>query len=772
MKIISTSLLCLTFIICSAQMAMGSWKTYLSYGSVSQVEQSSNKIFGVSENALFSINKEDGLIESLTKVNGLNEISVSKIKFDESSKTLVISYSNGNIDLLTESNIYNIPDLKNKAISADKSTNDIVFDNNKAYICNGFGIIVLNLTKKEISDTYIVSNQQSTSGVYMPIKSCAFFNDSIYALSSNTLMCAPKNSNFLSNYQNWKSRPNLPQSNVLNTQILTFNNKLYLLKASGTIYYSEDALNWNKLNDNLYTNMHLSKDNLLLFTDSSIDNISKTGSSETLELSQCNDIIFDSNLSTYWIATDSNGISKLENKVITQTYKIEGPATNKLFKLKYSGGRLFGHTAYVWYISNESTPSTLSILDENKWTNYTTKELYPFTSKNFKGINSIAVDPTDKTHFYLGSWREGVYEFKNDKFFKLYDKTNSTIQNADNVDNSQTVHGVQLDNNQNLWLIQDKGSLPINLIKVKLYNDVWTEIQLDGLSSYSGFDKTIVTKDNVKWINNIRTGINGGVLIIDDNQDEIKSIFYSSVKDQDGESVSLVPSYCMAEDKDGSVWVGTNKGPVIFKNVSNVFSSNYTAYRVKIPRNDGTDYADYLLGNQKINDIAVDGSNRKWIATETGGVYLVSSDGLKSIHNFTNENSPLLSNNVSSIAVNDKTGEVYFATDLGLISYQSDASEGKANYQSISTFPNPVKENYSGVISFTGLTENSVVKITDSNGNLVYQTNSNGGTATWDGKTTKGDKAGAGVYYIMCSNATDSNSENFKTGIGKLLILK
>ena len=223
----------------------------------------------------------------------------------------------------------------------------------------------------------------------------------------------------------------------------------------------------------------------------------------------------------------------------------------------------------------------------------------------------------------------------------------------------------------------------------------------------------------------------------------------------------------MTQDHDGTIWIGTLSGLILAKNPETIFNQNYNFEQIKIPRNDGTDEADYLLDNESINDIEVDGINRKWIATASSGVFLVSADGTETIEHFTTENSPLPSNTVLSIAINQKSGEVFFGTDNSIISYQSDTAEGAESFSDIRAYPNPVREDFTGLITIAGLVENTTVKITDMAGNVVYATTSKGSLATWDGTTTDGKRVSSGVYFAVCTTA---NKKVYART--KLLVLK
>ncbi len=206
-------------------------------------------------------------------------------------------------------------------------------------------------------------------------------------------------------------------------------------------------------------------------------------------------------------------------------------------------------------------------------------------------------------------------------------------------------------------------------------------------------------------------------------------------------------------------------GPIIFSNPNAVFDDDFTIDRIKITREDNENLADYLLGTEVINDIVVDGGNRKWIATETSGLYLLSPNGQETIHHFTTENSPLTSNMIMSLAMDDETGELFIATSTALYSFKSDATEGTDSYGDIHAYPNPVHANYTGLIAITGLMENSTVKIADIQGNLICQGNSNGGTFTWDGKNLSGRRVGTGVYLVFAALADGSEKMVTKIAI-------
>jgi len=317
------------------------------------------------------------------------------------------------------------------------------------------------------------------------------------------------------------------------------------------------------------------------------------------------------------------------------------------------------------------------------------------------------------------------------------------------------------DKSGNLWMTQTQvpGS-----IKVLKSDGSWivNPITIDAPT----IGDIIITRAGHKWIILPR---GYGLFILDDNKthelfsdDRYK---YLIVEDTENQIISNV--YSIAEDKDGNLWVGTDQGPLVYYNPESVFDNKLKANRIKIPRNDGSGLYDYLLKTETITSIAVDGANRKWIGTSGSGAYNVSSEGTILLHNFNEMNSPILSNNIVSLAVDDKTGDIWLGTSKGIQSYRGNATEGEEQFSKVYSFPNPVRENFTGNVTITGLIKDSQIRITDISGNLVYETVSDGGMATWDLTTYNGQRVATGVYMVFCSSSDGSQST-----VTKILVIR
>lgn len=762
-----------------AQVPMGEWKTYLAYNTVSQLTQSPNKVFGLSEGALFSVNKEDGDMEFYSKMSGLNDATISRIAFDEMNSQLLIIYGSGNIDIMHSGGISNIPDLFYKQMNTSKSVNKICFNGNIAYLSCDFGILAVNMYKKEIADTYIIGPKATE----VKVLETQMLNGKIYAATENNIFSADASSPHLVNYEYWKSMNNIPGSGSIQG-IKSFANSLFLLRSNKL--YKWDGISWSvQQSSRNFTNWKVSKGKLLMNDGST--NLYVFNSNMELQIYAlplvAPDFDFDDQTASYWLAAGELGILSYKpgtgNPEISY-YKPEGPAVNIPWEIKFSGNRMYVVPGGRWDVQYFRR-GWVMIYENGVWNNisnvgiinstltlkgsiFVSNETGEAISRNgynpkpeYAPVNdfmSIAIDPSDSSHFFVSTFGVGLYEFKNDVFSKWHHYKNSTLQTvvASNPYYYTRLDGGVYDSKKNLYIANMNSSSPIKVLK----NDGnWTQLDFP-LGNKETLGKIWISNqnENQKWVPSVRK--DPGIFIFDDNgtldiSSDDKSRFLSRLADPDVSGSFISPSYyyCLTQDHDGTIWVGTDIGPLLFYNTARAFDSDYTCSRVKIPRNDGTDQADYLLKNEVIKAIAVDGANRKWIGTEASGVYLMSANGQETLQHFTSVNSPLLSNNIMSIAIHPRTGEVFFGTAMGIVSFQSDAADATDKFQSVHVFPNPVRETYEGIITITGLVENSAVKIMDLSGNLIYETRSNGSLATWNGRNRYSQKVKTGIYMVI-----------------------
>jgi hypothetical protein len=457
-----------------------------------------------------------------------------------------------------------------------------------------------------------------------------------------------------------------------------------------------------------------------------------------------------------WFADPEKGLGKVEMGEIRYIVP-NGPAYRDVGDMAIRSGTLWaggGTDASKW------SGRGAYIFSNEKWNSInktTTPEL-----AEFYNISQVAIDPLDTGHVYGGSLGYGIVEFQNGKLIKIFDETNSILQPVPGYGHSFVfLRGINFDASGNLWISTSLSDHPVYVIKK---DKSWQRIDFNftGFGVGTRVGDILATSLNQQWLLIERYGVL--VFTLNEN-DGTKTERVFTVKNQMGDLIDRL--YSIAEDRDGNIWIGTGSGPIIYYNPANIFEEDeIIGYQVKIPRNDGTNTADILLATEKITAIAVDGANRKWLGTENSGVFLVSEDGTKEIHHFTLSNSPLPSNTINCIAVNHSNGEIFFGTDKGIVSFKGQATEGSDNFSHAYVFPNPVRENYQGDITITGLVEDVNVKITDISGNLVFETKALGGQAIWDGKNFSGKKVHTGVYLVFCSDEDGS-----KTFVTKLLFI-
>ena len=317
---------------------------------------------------------------------------------------------------------------------------------------------------------------------------------------------------------------------------------------------------------------------------------------------------------------------------------------------------------------------------------------------------------------------------------------------------------VKFDNEGNLWCINTGVK---DIVKILKKDGTWISLHYKPIEYLPTMVEPMIDSRGWLWITSLQgepgifcAKLNGTPF---DTSDDESKVWLNKFTNQDGTSYDIYQVYALTEDHNGKMWVGTNAGLFVIDNPQKFFNDGIFK-QIKVPRNDGTGLADYLLSGTYIKSIKVDGANRTWVGTNDNGIYLISADGLETINHFTTDNSPLPSDCIESIAINGKSGEVFIGTDKGMASYMSDATraEKKLDENNVYAYPNPVKVDYSGVISIVGLTAGCNVKIVDAAGFLMNEGTSQGGKYNWNGRNRRGEKVASGVYYVL---TYDSNGD-------------
>lgn len=743
------------------------WRTHLASYNTTAVAEAENDVYAMADGTIYSYGKNDNNVKMYTKLNGLSDSDVKLIRYNMAVHTLMIVYSNGNIDLMSRDGMYNLPYLKNAGNIQDKTPNEINFVGDRAYLSTHFGIVVIDMKKKEVSETYKLG---------MKVYSSCLHGEMIYASTERGLYAASTKDNLM-DFNNWKQLPthgaDFDSKKIVRIGI--FQNKLCLCIPGAGLYYRNDGGQFIPFLKQIYIEgMTIQGDRLLAHTGENLYIYTSLESpAEIVSPGVVKDVSALKNTNTYWVASGTKGLIGIRRKnantfeTFVSGLNIEGPKRNFCTFMTIQGGKLFVTGGDRW-TDRFNRPGTLMTYEGGKWTNFdetTVNKAVGYACRDYTGV---AVDPDDAGHYFVSTFGEGVIEIKDNKYVQLYNHTNTPLVSAiDPSPNYVRVGGVSFDKQKNLWMTNSGVQ---NGIVVRTADGKWKSLFYKGVSGVPLVDKILVTSKGHKWVNVPRG--TPGLLVFDDNgtptdNTDDKSNFFTLLRNARGEALNVSAFYCMAEDLNGEVWLGTDHGPVICSSPEAAIKDPQKFFGSVIvrPNDDGSNGV--FLDSEQIKAIAVDGGNRKWLGTGSSGIFLVNPTGTETIQHFTTENSPLLSNHIQSIAIDHKTGEVFIGTDKGIISYLGDATQGSPDYSDVYAFPNPVRPDFDGSVTITGLIADSNVKITDLNGNLIYQAKSAGGQVTWNCRSHKGQRVATGIYLVLASTAQGAESVVTKIAVVK-----
>lgn len=756
---------------------IGSWKSYLSYYTTTQIAEGNNYVFAATnDGALYSYGKEDASVTFYSRLTGLSDNDTCQISYHPETNTLLIAYRNGNIDLLGEKGIYNLPYLKNNTTIQNKSVNHISFHKQYAYLATEFGILVIDMEKQEITDTYKLNKSTYAT--------CIKGNE-IYAATSVGLFNGSLTENLL-DINNWKpyslNATGINEKDIIN--LCVFKDRLCFQVKNQGIYYEEtDHTVKSLLKNTSLKNMYPSNDRLVAWSGTTLYVCSSLGSPAFYDLKSLGTLqnvssLKDNNI--YWLATGTNGLVGIR----TQGDKAYEPVVSGLIQPEESPKRNLDYFLTTYqnklYITGGDRgtnrllrPGTLMVYDQEKWFNFDEQEVRKKAGIQAMDYTGAAVDPKDPTHYFVSTYGEGLLEFKENQFTGLYNDANSLLQTAvSGSHNYIRIGGIAFDADGNLWMnncsVQD-------ILKVLKADGTWAQMAVrDKITDVNMLDKILITSWGDKWIN-IPYGDHSGLFVfnenktLDDTSDDRYEHFTTFYR-KNGEIIDVNGCYSLAQDKNKDLWIGTNRGLLFcpFSVAQKATTHPDAVYYTQIIRSDEDgNPIGYFLDGEKVKAIAVDGGNRKWIGTETSGVFLINENGSETLENFTTDNSPLPSNEILSIAIDDASGEVFFGTRKGLVSYRGEASGGKENYSEVYAYPNPVKPEFADQVTITGLMADSNVKITDISGNLIYQAKSLGGQLSWNCRNSKGQRVATGIYLVLA--ATPEAKESVVT---KIMVVK
>lgn len=738
------------------------FRTHLAYYSSSKIAEANNLVYVVTNGSLLSYNKTDKSITYYSRQTGLSDDAITNIAYNPKTNNLIIIYQNGNIDLMNEEgSVYNISHLLNNTTFNIKDVNNIDIFDDMAYLSMQFGVIALDMNKKEIKDTYRIINDI--------IHSVSLLNNELYATTVKGIYKGTLNTNLV-DVANWTPYTPLPNTDII-IKTAVFNNHLcFLIKDKGIAYQETNGTVKMLLNNNALTNLKVENGKLIALTKSNAYIYSSFSTPDNINLGTVNDISSLKDPNTFWLATGATimkGIKKNNSgsyDIIVSELNKEGPRSNTHWYMQTHKNKLL--TVGGGFLADKfNNKGIFSIYEDKTWINFDESKIQYGATPYYTGpkdFTSIACIDTDPITYYISSYGNGLLEIKGEEI-KVYNTNNSPLETALEDERYKydymRISGLAVDKNKNVWMTNPETEFPIKVLKP---DSTWAKFSYtNSIKNTKRMDKIMITSKDHKWLNlPYSNDASPGIFIFKDNElteDNTQAVYISNLLTRDGEDIGASTFRCMVEDKKGNVWVGTNRGPVYTTVPANALENPDRFYFNQIIRqNEGGNYI--FLNNELVNVIAVDGGNRKWIGTESSGVFLVNEDGTETIYNFTTANSPILSNKIVSLAINQLTGEVFIGTSNGLVSFMSEGSEGKENYSEVAAYPNPVRPEDHDRVTITGLMTDSNVKITDISGNLIYQAKSVGGQMIWNCRNHKGNRVATGIYLVIASNADGNES--------------
>lgn len=718
---------------------IGMWREHLPYQVAVDVTASDKKVYAATPLSFFSIDIETGETERFSKVAGLNETGVSVIQYDEASKKLYVAYNNSNVDVLTENSIRNIPDIKRSVISGDKNIYAVYPDGDRCYLSTGLGVIVLDAKKYEVKDSWFIGDGGSYVKTNAFTKTSSFF----YAATEQGLKRTASNTPNPADFRTWQT---ISGSNGLALspakQVVTINNKTIVLQNDSLFIETGTSWSYFFANGLPITSINVSANQLLVSqqngTTAQIVVLNETGVAQKIlqgsSISAPRKAIALAN--DYWVADANNGLLHFSGNN-AESFKLNSPQNIVLGEMAVRNGDLWATAGTVNSSWNyQYNPSGVFKFQNEAWSAYNLYN-YPQLDTVLDAI-AVAVDPRDSSA-WIGSFGGGLVHVENSKpkIFKQYSPIGPTVGDP----TSYRVAGLAFDAENNLWVSNFGSTQQLHVLRS---DNAWQSFSVPFVLTENAVAQIVIDDAGQKWI---QSPLGNGVIVFDqgnfETPDDDKWRIYKT-----GVGLGNLPSsevLCLTKDKDGFIWAGTTNGVAVFQCPQDAFNGGCEAILPVIK--EGA-FASYLFKGQEVRCIAVDGANRKWMATASG-VWLISPDGDKVLANYTETNSPLFSNDVRKIAIDGSNGEVFIATAKGLVSFRGTATEAAETKTNVLVFPNPVPPGFAGNIGIRGLPENSIVKITEADGRLVYQTRSLGGQAVWDGKDYKGKKAATGIYLVI-----------------------
>ena len=715
------------------------WRLHVSYNNITSLALAGDVTYAASSNGLFYFNRTDNSVKTITKINGLSDVGISVIAYDDPSGVLVIGYSNGNLDLLYNEEIININIIKEADILDSKKINQVLFYNHQGYLSTDFGVLILDLSTLSLSESL---TNLGLSGGSIKINDGAVIGDSIVlATQEGIIASAVDNGTNLLDFNNWKRygvSENAPLGSI--SQIEVHDSQLYAT-ASGDGIYRYNGSQWIKepfLTNENYKGLFSQEDNLIVTIDNHVWALINNTLTEIVIGTTSPNLAQIDGSGAYWVADRNNGVlTNISGEF--QSIKPSGPLSDNSWELYYHNNNLF---SLPGGIDENDLPlgkeAGFSVFTNGFWKNY----ISPTLPADL--VDMAYLPSTD--NYIIGTYGSGIVTYDGQSQFKIIDN-NSPNSPLESYTGGRVYIPSISQEGSGAWITNYGTSHSLHFFD----NNTWESYSLPSAVYPKGVS---VASNGDKWIW-LSPNEGGGVYVFNENSG--KGRLLNSNNGNGGLPNTSV--YHVAFDKEWVVWIGTSRGLAYFSSTNEVDNNNFI--NAFTPIINGFP----VLRDEEITVIQIDGGNRKWIGTNNG-VWLFDANVQNQIHNFNTENSPLLSNVILDIGINPSTGEVFFATSKGIASFRSNASEGDSTHTNIKIFPNPVDKDFQGKVGIFGLTNNAIVKITDVSGRLIRQMKANGASTSWDVNNYQGNRVSTGTYFVF-----SSSEDGVETYIGKIAVV-
>ncbi|MFV0467933.1 MAG: hypothetical protein ACK5MK_03275 [Dysgonomonas sp.] len=743
-----------------AQTQEGEWKTHFSYqADITQIANGTNDVFALSDGKLFSYNKQAGTYETYSSFKGRN-IDITNIAFNKELNCLLIIRDNSDINiLLPDHTISYIASLESENQSIDKKVNEVSIIGDYAYISYNFGFIIVDMNNKEIKQICRFNT---------PVYSMTIYNGKYVISTAKGVFSISTGGNFqnLNNWNNlsfstkYKYSDSYSFSDTEVRSLSVFKDKLHFLIPNKALYILDTETTVDRCLDGGYPLNLISEYNksLNVTNGNTLWRFTDIMNWQTFWESNLITIAPDNSQDTYWVSVASKNLSQIKLSSALNNFEYQrqnlipnGPLSNLAFFAAYTGGkiRLVGG-AYTY--DNYNNPGRLSEFDGTSWYNYDIIS----GSKDFSNVIS---DPQDPDHLFVCSWGNGIYEFRNKTFVDLYNSQNSSIQDIFNGTGYTRINGLAFDKDRNLWTATTRTTNIVNVLQPTTNNQPWntTSINFPSIAKrYGNIQSLAIDTYNNKWIG---AGLEGPYLFIFNengtfnNSADDKYILKTanSFKDEYGNKVALERFYDITNDLTGNLWFSTDVGLYYIKPSADLFDKELIFKAVPVTdKNFG--FGKILLQNQNIRSTTIDKANRKWVATERNGVYLFSENMQEQLYHLNTQNSPLPSNLVYSVAIDDAANVAYIGTEKGLVSLKFTLPDGTNKPNSAFIYPYVITANYTGDVTIDGLYPNSYVRITTEKVELIADGFSTENIFTWNIEDKTGKRVPVGNYYVFASN--------------------